>query len=80
MAFRSIPSCHDDANMNQRQHRECVAERFVHHVPKVEHLLRAGQEQDPLGRRRLLPRRGNGHFQVGVARLSETHPMLPFSH
>src|SRR5437899_12787161 len=49
--------------MHQGEHGESIAERFMNHVPGMENLLRAGQEEKTLGK--------GGFFSSGVDRLFE---------
>ena len=49
--------------MHHGQHGEGITERFVNHVPEVEDLLRAREEEQALGQR--------GFFSRGVNRLLE---------
>jgi hypothetical protein len=52
--------------MNQRQHREGIAERFVHDVPEVEHLLGTRQEKHSLGKRGFGRCGVNGFLQFAI--------------
>src|SRR5437660_4923978 len=49
--------------MHQGEHGESIAERFMNHVPGMENLLRAGQEEKTLGK--------GGFFSSGMDRLVE---------
>src|SRR5579864_5867392 len=49
--------------MHQGKHGEGIAERFMNHMPGMENILRAGQEEKALGK--------GGFFSSGMDRLLE---------
>jgi hypothetical protein len=50
--------------VNHSENREGITEWPVNDVPKVENALRLVEEQDSLGKRRLLPNQANDPFDL----------------
>ena len=63
-------------NVQHSQHRKRIAERLVHHVPEVKHLLRPGKEQHTLRQRRFFSRGVNGPLEFAIARRHKSKEAL----
>jgi len=66
------PQQHRYNNVDERQYGEGVAERFMRHMPQLEHLLGVRKKYDAPGKQSLSSGQPNHSFELGILRRQST--------